>query len=133
MANPIAWVRHTEGGENITVPCPSSYQFDIEDVSQQGAGRTEDVTMNKKQIGQVSGITVEWRGLTTAQANAVLKAFNPEYIYLRCVDPLNGTATDNFFVTREVYTGNRSSVLYDSEKGLWESIKFKVVDRKGKK
>ena len=132
MANPIMWVRHQVDGNDITVPCPAAYQFDIEDVSAQGAGRTEDVTMNKKQIGQVYGITMEWRGLTTAQGNAVLKAFNPEYIYVRYLDLLNGVATDNYYVTKEFYMGNRSSVLYDSVKGRWASIKFKIITRPGK-
>lgn len=121
MASPIKSV-----GGATDIPCPSSYVWELEDVSGKGAGRTEkNVKMNKMRIGQVSAFTFTWQGLTTAQANKVLKAFNPEYIFANVLDPLKGSYTGEV----EFYVGNRSAALFDANRGLWNDLGFRIVRR----
>lgn len=118
MANPISI-------EGYDLPTPSSYKWDLEDVSGKGAGRTEaNVKMNKMRIGQLRGVTLGWTGLTTEQVSIVLQAFNPEYITATILDPLIGGN-----LTSEFYVGNRSAALFDARRGLWDGISFKIVQR----
>ena len=121
MANPI---KSIDGATDI--PCPSSYTWELEDVSGKGAGRTEkNVKMNKMRIGQISACTFIWQGLTTAKANKVLKAFNSEYIFASVLDPLVGGYTGEV----EFYVGNRSAAMFDARRGLWNDITFRIVRR----
>lgn len=108
------------------VICPSSFQWNMEDVSAEGAGRTEDMVMHKQRIGQVVSVNLSWRGLTTAQVSSVLTAFNPEYIEVEYLDPMEGD-----YVTKEFYVGNRSAPLYNSKLNLWENVSFNIIARGG--
>lgn len=118
--NPIKTV------DGVSVPCPSAYQWKLEDVSASDAGRTEDVTMDKKRIGQVVGVELSWSYLTIAEAATVLKAFNPEYVMVNYLDAMQGD-----FVTKEFYVGNRSAPLYSTSTGRWENISFNLIARRG--
>lgn len=119
--NPI---KSIDGKTNI--PCPCSCIWELEDISSKGAGRTEkNVKMNKMRIGQVSAFTLTWQGLTTARANIVLVAFNPEYIFANILDPLVGGYTGEV----EYYVGNRSVALFDARRGLWNDLSFRIIRR----
>lgn len=111
---------------SVSVPCPSGYQWKLEDMSKADAGRTEDGVMDKGRIGQIIGLELEWRYVSTETASQILNAFNPEYINVTYLDPLQGD-----FVTKEFYVGNRSAPLYNSEMGLWENISFNIISRRG--
>lgn len=120
MSNPIQSV-----GGVTDIPCPSTYLWELEDTSGKGAGRTEEhIRMNKMRLGQLSAFTLAWQGLTTEQAHLVLTMFNPEYIMVSCLDPLYGG-----YVLREYYVGNRSAGLFDAQRGLWNDISFRIVQR----
>lgn len=120
--NPIEWV----GAVGTTVKSPSSYQWDLQDVSASDAGRTEDVTMHKKRIGQVVAVSLGWNNVTTAEASAILQAFNPEYLDVKYLDPMAGE-----YVVKEFYVGNRTAPLYNARLGLWSNIAFKIIARNG--
>lgn len=120
--NPIEYV----GTAGTTVKCPSSYNWELQDVSASDAGRTEDVVMHKKRIGQVVAVSLGWNNVTTAEASAILTAFNPEYINVKYLDPMAGG-----YVVKEFYVGNRSTPLYNARLGLWSNISFKIVERNG--
>lgn len=109
-----------------SVPCPSSYQWKLEDTSKADAGRTEDGKMHKNRIGQVVGIELSWQNITTAKASQILKAFNPEYITVNYLDPMAGG-----YKTLEFYVGNRSAPLCNAKKGLWSNVSFNIIDRNG--
>ena len=121
MANPIASVN------GVAVPCPSKYQYDLQDVSASDAGRTEAVTMDKKRIGQCVKIELSWGYISTADASRILTAFNPEYIHVRYLDLLSGN-----YRTSEFYVGDRSAPMYNAELGLWENLSFNIIERKGR-
>ena len=116
--NPIQYV----GTQGTTVKSPSSFQWELQDVSAADAGRTEDVVMHKKRIGQVVAISLSWQNVTTAEASVILNAFNPEYITVSYIDPKEGE-----FVEKEFYVGNRSAPLYNKRLGIWSNISFSYL------
>ena len=121
MANPIASVN------GAAIKCPSKYQYDLQDVSAADAGRTEAVTMDKKRIGQCVKLELAWNYVTTAEASAILRAFNPEYIQVRYLDLLDGN-----FRTSEFYVGDRTAPMYNADRGLWENLSFNIIERTGR-
>ena len=119
--NPIATV------DGVAVKCPSSFQWTLEDISAADAGRTEDTKMDKMRIGQIIGLELEWKNLTTAEASAILTAFNPEYISVKYLDPkAGGWRTSTFYV------GDRSAPLYNATLGLWSNVTFNLIERSGR-
>ena len=109
-----------------SVKCPSAYIWKLEDISSSDAGRTEDTKMDKMRIGQVVGLELSWKNLTTEEVSAILKAFNPEYIMVSYLDAMEGT-----YVESEFYVGNRSAPLYNAAKGLWSNVSFNLIERSG--
>lgn len=122
--NPIAAV------DGVTMPVyPDSedgYKWELEDASASDAGRTEDVVMHKKRIGQTDAVTLKFSGLSIANASKILKMFNPEYITVKYLNMLEGG-----YVTKEFYVGNRSAPLYNSSLNVVDNVTFKIVARKG--
>lgn len=120
MANPIASVN------GVAVPCPSKYQYDLQDVSAADAGRTESVKMDKKRIGQCVKLELQWNYIDTATVSQIMTAFNPEYINVRYLDALRGA-----YRTSEFYVGDRTAPMYNAEMGLWENLSFNIIERSG--
>lgn len=118
--NPIVSV------DGVAVPCPSSYAWNLEDVSAPDAGRTEDALMHKKRVGQVVSLDLGWQNIETSVASTILNAFNPEYITVAYLDPMAGTTVTSVF-----YVGNRTAPMYNARKGLWSNVTFKIIKRAG--
>ncbi len=117
----------TATGAAVTdVPCPSSYTWDMEDVSESDAGRTQDGAMHKKRIGQVVAISLSWRNITDAAVSKILKTFNSEYLKVNYYDAMAGT-----FQTLIFYVGNRTAPMYNKRLGLWQNLSFKIIDKNG--
>ena len=112
--------------DGFAIPCPSTYQWKLEDISASDAGRTEDTVMDKKRIGQAVLKTA--KSDTARDAAKILEAFNPEYITVCYLDAKEGS-----YVTSEFYVGNRSAPLYNSALGLWKEISFNIIERDGRK
>lgn len=110
-------------GKAFTI-CPSKYIYNLQDVSDSNAGRTEDALMHKNRIAQKVSINLEWQNLRTADISKVLQAFNPEYITVQYLDALAGD-----FLTKTFYVGDRSTPLYNSVKDVWENIAFNIIER----
>lgn len=123
--NPINKIGSVTGA----VPPPSSFQWKLQDVSAPDSGRTESGTMDKARIGQVVAIDLEWHNVTTATAHDILNAFQPEYISVKYLDPLFGTSTNSYYVTKTFYVGDRSAPMYNCEKQLWSNITFSIIGR----
>ena len=85
---------------------PDAINWGLNDISAPDAGRTMDAncTMQKRRIAQKRKLSLSWANPTLAQASAVLKAFAPEYLYVRFLDVQEGA-----FVTRRFYTGDKTS------------------------
>lgn len=111
----------------LPVKAPDAYAWKLEDISASDAGRTESGKMDKKRIGQVIGIELSWKWLTTEEISKILKTFDPEYINVCYLDPKEGG-----YVTAEFYVGNRSAPLYDLGRGgLWSNLAFNLIKRSG--
>ena len=121
MSNEYNPVRSVDGAE---IKCPSTYKWKLEDLSAADAGRTEVYQMDKARVGQIVGLDLKWKNVTTEDASAILKAFNPEYITVCYLDPKEG-----LFRTSEFYVGDRAAPLYNCETGLWQEISFSIIER----
>ena len=118
--NPIQTV-----GSNSNIPCPSSYQWKLSDVSASDAGRTEDAKMHKMKIAQKVHLELSWQNVSTAQASTILTAFNvSEYFSVTYLDPMNGG-----FLTKTFYVGDRSAPAYNTRKGIWSNVSFNIIEQ----
>lgn len=115
--NPIQSV----GG--VAIPAPSKYDWKLSDVSAADAGRTEDALMHKMRIAQKVHIELEWQNVSDAVAQAVLTAFQPEYINVNYFD-YKAMA----FQTKRFYVGDRSVTSYNRTKGIG-TIAFNIIER----
>lgn len=120
-SNPIRSV------DGMAVPCPSSYLYKLEDASAADAGRTEDIMMHKKRIGQLVGIELSWQNISTSTVSRILQAFDPEYVTVNYLDAKVGG-----YVTAVFYVGDRSAPLYNARKGLWSNVSFNLIKRSGR-
>lgn len=114
--------------DGVAIPCPSSYKWKLEDISDSDAGRTEDTVMDKQRIGQVVGLELAWAAVTIEDAAKILTVFNPEYVTVKYLDAKEGK-----FITSEFYVGNRSAPLYNSTLNRWQKISFNLIERDGRK
>lgn len=116
--NPIQSV----GG--VEVPCPSSYEWKLSDVSAADAGRTEDAKMHKLRIAQKVHLELAWQNISTAKASIILNAFNPEYINVTYLDPKS-----NAYLTKRFYVGDRSVPSYNVRLGIWSNVAFNIIEQ----
>lgn len=106
-------------------PAPSSYSYELQDVSAEDSGRTEDMTMWKNRIGQIVALNLEWAFPTKEVASEVLQLFNSEYITLTYLDALTGTWDQDVF-----YVADRSVPMYNNDNPhTWSSISLQVIKR----
>lgn len=109
-----------------TVRCPTSFVWNLQDISAPDAGRTEDTVMQKMRVGQARSISLSWSYLTTDEISVILTAFNPEYISVTYLDPMVGGSR-----TSEFYVGDRSAPMYNATLDLWENVSFNIIERSG--
>jgi hypothetical protein len=110
--------------DNYAVPSPSSFQWEMEDLSDSSAGRTEDGKMHKNRIGSKVAISLSWQNVSTAVASQVLKRFNAEYFKVNYLDPEEGE-----YIEKTFYVGNRTAPMYNSQLGLWSNVSFKIIEQ----
>lgn len=108
----------------VILPTPSVYKWGLQDISASDVGRTEDVLMKKKRIGQKVKIDLEWHNITGEAASDILKAFNPQYIQVTYLD-----AMQDDYLTKTFYVGDRSAPLYNSTLGLWSNVSFNIIEQ----
>lgn len=118
MTNPIRAV------DGRACPCPSTYEWTQEDLSNSEAGRTEDGLMHKNLIRSADKISLSWPYLTTAEVSRVLNLFSPEYITVEHLNPKAGG-----YITKTFYVGNRTVPLYNAELDKWTNVAFSIIER----
>ena len=112
--------------DGAAMPCPSSFQWGLQDISASESGRSEDTLMHKNRVGQERKIGLHWSGKDWKETSKILKAFNPEYIQVRYPDMMSGT-----YEIRTFYVGDRTAPV----KWWWignqrtESISFDIIER----
>lgn len=112
--------------DGVTMPCPSTWSFGVQDISAAESGRTDDSLMHKNRVSQKRKIQVGYNGCTDAVATQVLQAVNPEYINVTYYDLLDGAVE-----TREMYVGDRSGNFkwWWDGKHILESLTFDLIER----
>lgn len=116
--NPIQTV------DGVAIPCPSSYEYKLSDVSAADAGRTEDGLMHKMRIAQKVHLELKWQYIPTSDVSAILAAFNPEYINVNYLDAMAGG-----YQTKTFYVGDRSVPSYNTALGLWTNVSFNIIEQ----
>lgn len=102
---------------------PSSYDYELEDISASDAGRTEDTIMHKKRLRQVRAIELSFQNIHTDKAKAILTAFQPEYLMIEYFEPLL-----DGYTTRKFYVGNRHVPFYSEVLKIVSSVSFKIIE-----
>lgn len=108
---------------NSTIPCPSKYEWTVNDVSDSDAGRDESGRMHKNRIGRKRKLVLEWQNRSMSVIHDVLVAFAPEYVSVKCADPL-----ENGFVTKTFYSGDQGAVAYNTKLGIW-TLSFDIIEQ----
>lgn len=130
MAGPISSVQPcnvngvTTGPAVTDLPVPSSYVYNLHDISAHDAGRLESMKMIKMRMGQTRSIDIEWVAPTISDASKILKAFNSEYLKITYLDAMEGTT-----LTKVFYVGDRISPLWNHTKGRWERVGFTIIQQ----
>ena len=110
--------------DGASIPSPSGFQWEREDLSDSSAGRTEDGLMHKNRIGHKVAVSLSWNNISTAKASQILTAFSPEYVSVNYLDP-----EARKYITKRFYVGNRSAPMYNCRLGIWSNISFKIIEQ----
>lgn len=112
--------------DGVTMPCPSTWQWGLMDVSLGESGRTDDALMHKNRVAQKRKIQVGYNNQDRSVVTTVLQAINPEYISVYYYDLLSGS-----FQTRTFYVGNRTAPFrfWWYGKHIIETLNFDLIER----
>lgn len=115
-------------GALLDVPAPDSWGYGLQDVSSSDAGRVEDegATMYKMRVAQKRKVSVGWKNRDAATVAQIMQAFNPEYVFVRYLDALDGE-----YQVREFYTGDKSAALVAVDDGYatYSLLSFDLIER----
>lgn len=112
--------------DGVGMPCPSVFEWGLQDISAAESGRTDDTIMHKNRVGQKRKISLQWNVPDLETTSKILKAFNPEYVSVKYPDAMSGKEE-----TRTFYVGDRSAPY----KFWWvgnkrmESVRFDIIER----
>lgn len=105
------------------IPCPSTYHWSVNDISDPDAGRSESGLMHKMRITRKRKLELAWQNVPLATVNAVLTAFEPEYVDVTFLDPL-----ENGYVTRTFYSGDQDAPAYNVRINAW-TVSFNIIEQ----
>lgn len=124
----------TNARNMVDVPIePDDISWGLQDVSASDSGRTQDIncTMHKNRIAQKRKLSLSWINPSMANVSTILKMVNPEYIFVRFLDPM-----ENALITKECYVGDRSSPFRqislpnaDGTKTVMKTLSFDIIER----
>lgn len=120
----------TESTSLTNIPLdPSKMEWGLMDVSADDAGRVMDAesTMYKQRITQKRKIALAWSNPDAEVTSTILKAFNPEYVWVRYWDAMDGQ-----FEVRRFYVGDRSAPLrqFQTLNGTrYSELSFDIIER----
>lgn len=138
--NPIAWVcpifnltatssgyTYTRGTKKFP-SAPGAYEWLDQDISSSDAGRTEDGVMHKEFITKAVKCNLSWNYRYITEVQDALKAFDGEYFEVCIYDPRYGNAENDYMMRYVMYKGDRSVKMYNTSRGLSESLSFNIID-----
>ena len=112
--------------DGVKMPCPSTWEWGLQDVSSSESGRTDDALMHKNRVAQKRKLQVGYNGISAADAHTILAAINPEYISVTYYDLLAGQNQ-----TRTFYVSDRSAPFkwWWTGKHILSSLTFDLIER----
>lgn len=113
---------------NVAMPCPSSFSWQINDVSAGESGRTDDALMHKNTVAKKRKIALQWKELTPAETSRVLTAFGTNEYF----DVYYWDAQDGRYETRTFYAGtNRDAPVHYwfANNKRFETVGFDIIER----
>lgn len=119
---------------------PSQMTLGIQDVDLDSGRENANGTMIRYKKGTKRQLSLTFPPMTTADLSAVLHAVSTcgtigvstgteSFFRVTYTDPLAGTASNGYRVTKTFYTGDRSSPCYSEVLGLWEEMTVDIVER----
>lgn len=108
------------------IPCPSQFDWGLQDISNAEAGRDQTAKMYKNRIAQKVKISLSWNGVRPDKIKTILQAFQPEYVMVEYFDPLEGEV-----VTKEFYTGDKTAPVntWSGTNKLYTNVSFNIIER----
>lgn len=109
------------------MPCPSKFEYSLQDVSAADSGRTEDALMWKNRVAQKVKIGLEWVAVSDADAATILNAVDDEYFSVTYHDP-----KANSTVTKTFYRGDVQAPYYwwtDNSTFNLQTVSFSIIER----
>lgn len=113
--------------DGVPIPAPTAYEWGLQDVSKEGSGRDESVSMQKGRIGQVRKLTLGWENVKISDAAKIFRAFNPEYVTVKYLDAMSGA-----MITEVCYVGDRTAALWNTKNAVWKNIGFSITSKEGR-
>ena len=112
--------------DGVAMPCPSEFQWGLQDVSAGESGRTDDALMHKNRVAQKRKLEISWVGKNWSETAFIMTAVNPEYIDVYYPDMLSGQ-----YETRNFYVGDRTAPvkLWWVDNKMVERISFDLIER----
>lgn len=112
--------------DGTTIPTPTEYTFDIEDLSSEETGRTLDGKMHKDVVAVKDYYTCTWKKLSWVDAANLLNLVDGKTkVTLTFFDP----RVPNTLLSKKFYVGKRSGVannLNDPD-NAWSDITFQFI------
>lgn len=108
------------------VPCPSEFEWSLQDVSMPDSGRDETGLMYKGLIAKKVKIRLAWWAKTPAETATILGLFQDEYFDVTYPDALENTN-----VTKTFYRGDQSAPVYWWEENhrRYSKVSFDIIER----
>ena len=112
--------------DGAEIPCPSTFEWSLQDISAGESGRTDDTTMHKNRVGQKRKLKLAWIAKDWQTTSKILRSFNPEYINVRYPDMMSGT-----YQTRTFYVGDRTAPVkyWMVGRKMIGQISFNITER----
>lgn len=110
----------------VVIPTPTTYEFNVEDLSSEATGRTLDGEMHKDVVAVKDTYTCSWNKLSWKDAATLLNAINAKSSFnFTHVDP----RYPNKWLTHKFYVGARTGAalnITDPER-TWSKLSFKFI------
>ena len=109
-----------------TIPTPSEYGFDIEDLSSEASGRTLDGVMHKDVIAVKDYYTCTWKHMSWTDAASLLNLVNGKtQVTFTYVDPRK----PNQILVNQFYVGKRSGKAsnLNNSRNTWQDVTLQFI------
>lgn len=112
--------------DGVEIPTPSTYKFDVEDLSSEATGRTLDGIMHKDVVAVKDYYACTWKRLSWEDAAALLNAIDgKQQVMFTHADP----RIPGRWITERFYIGKRSGAALNlkDEEHTWTDISMTFI------